>query len=253
MHPALSPQPWPYPLWIAHRGAGRLAPENTLPAFELGARLGFAMFECDVQVSADGVPFLLHDLHLSRTTNGQGLAAAQTWDRLQCLDAGTWHSTAHAGLGLLRLDVLAPWAKAHGVAFNLEIKPAPGLEAMCGAVVARTAQQCWTGSALQPVLSSFSVPSLQAAREAAPDLPRALLMDASAPPDWACAVDLGCVAVVLHNNLCSARVIKHAHAMGLRAWVYTVNEPQRAEQMRQWGIDGIITDEVQSFSAAMRA
>ena len=92
MQPALSPQPWPYPLWIAHRGAGRLAPENTLPAFELGARLGFAMFECDVQVSADGVPFLLHDLHLSRTTNGQGLAAAQTWDRLQCLDAGTWHS-----------------------------------------------------------------------------------------------------------------------------------------------------------------
>ena len=61
------------------------------------------------------------------------------------------------------------------------------------------------------------------------------------------------MAVVLHNNLCSASVIKHAHSMGLRAWVYTVNDAQRAKQLRQWGIDGIITDEVQSFSAAMRA
>ena len=79
MNTLLSAAPWPYPFWIAHRGAGTLAPENTLAAFEQGADLGFAMFECDVQLSADGVPFLLHDLHLSRTTNGQGLAADQTW------------------------------------------------------------------------------------------------------------------------------------------------------------------------------
>ena len=49
--------PWPYPLWIAHRGAGKLAPENTLAAFRLGARHGYCAFECDVKLSADGVPF----------------------------------------------------------------------------------------------------------------------------------------------------------------------------------------------------
>src|SRR5690606_23183829 len=52
---------WPYPLWIAHRGAGRLAPENTLAAFALGHGFGYRMFECDARLSADGEVFLLHD------------------------------------------------------------------------------------------------------------------------------------------------------------------------------------------------
>ena len=51
--------PWPYPRWIAHRGAGKLAPENTLAAFRVGAAHGYRAFECDVKLSADGVPFLL--------------------------------------------------------------------------------------------------------------------------------------------------------------------------------------------------
>ena len=69
--------PWPYPRWIAHRGAGKLAPENTLAAFRLGAQHGYRMFECDAKLSADGVPFLLHDATLERTTNGQGRAGDQ--------------------------------------------------------------------------------------------------------------------------------------------------------------------------------
>ena len=66
--------PWPYPLWIAHRGAGKLAPENTLAAFRVGASHGYRAFECDVKLSADGVPFLLHDTTLQRTTNAHGTA-----------------------------------------------------------------------------------------------------------------------------------------------------------------------------------
>ena len=50
---------WPYPRWVAHRGAGKLAPENTMAAFKLGASHGYTMFECDVKLSSDGVPFLL--------------------------------------------------------------------------------------------------------------------------------------------------------------------------------------------------
>ena len=60
---------WPYPRWVAHRGAGKLAPENTLAAFRLAAHHGYRMFECDVKLSADGVPFLMHDTTLQRTTN----------------------------------------------------------------------------------------------------------------------------------------------------------------------------------------
>ena len=88
---------WPYPFWIAHRGAGKLAPENTLAAFRVGASHGYRAFECDVKLAADGVPFLLHDATLRRTTNGHGRAADLSWSELARLDAGSWHSRAYAG------------------------------------------------------------------------------------------------------------------------------------------------------------
>ena len=71
---------WPYPRWVAHRGAGKLAPENTLAAFRLGAAHGYRMFECDVKLSADGVLFLMHDATLERTTNGSGIGGDRPWD-----------------------------------------------------------------------------------------------------------------------------------------------------------------------------
>ena len=106
---------WPYPRWVAHRGAGRLAPENTLAAFRLGASHGYRMFECDVKLSADGVPFLMHDATLQRTTNaveviGRGHSAVggdHAWGVLSQLDAGSWHSRAWAGEPLPTLDHVA--------------------------------------------------------------------------------------------------------------------------------------------------
>ena len=106
--------PWPYPRWIAHRGAGKLAPENTLAAFRLGAHHGYRMFECDVKLSADDVPFLLHDDTLTRTTNaaaqlprlGTGTSAVageHAWRTLSQLDAGSWHSPTFAGEPLATL------------------------------------------------------------------------------------------------------------------------------------------------------
>src|SRR5690606_25242629 len=109
--------------WIGHRGAGKLAPENTLAAFRLGAAYGFRMFECDVKLSLEGEPFLLHDAELGRTTSGQGPAGALSWAALSRLDAGRWHGPAHAGESLLRLEALAAWLQAKGLAVNLEIKP----------------------------------------------------------------------------------------------------------------------------------
>ncbi|MDB5816804.1 MAG: ugpQ, partial [Rhizobacter sp.] len=88
---------WPYPFWIAHRGAGTEAPENTMAAFRLGARHGFTAFECDVKLSADGIPFLLHDDTLERTTDGHGVAGHLPWLELSRLDAGQWHGEGFAG------------------------------------------------------------------------------------------------------------------------------------------------------------
>ena len=63
---------WPYPARCAHRGAGKLAPENTLAAIRHGAALGYRMFEFDVKLSADGVLVLMHDPTVDRTTSGHG-------------------------------------------------------------------------------------------------------------------------------------------------------------------------------------
>ena len=123
---------WPYPRWVAHRGAGKLAPENTLAAFKLGAREGYRMFECDVKLSSDRVPFLLHDDMVERTTNGQGVAGQLTWQALQKLDAGNWHSAAYKGEPLPSLDTIADYCISNGFDLNIEIKPTTGTDAHTG-------------------------------------------------------------------------------------------------------------------------
>ncbi|MFM2121489.1 MAG: hypothetical protein RL722_2957, partial [Pseudomonadota bacterium] len=179
---AYSTQPWPWPRWLAHRGAGKLAPENTLAAFRVGARYGFRAFECDVKLSADGQPFLLHDATLERTTSGQGRAADQPWGALACLDAGSWHSRAYAGEPPASLAAIARFCLRNGFALNLEIKPSPGEDERTGHLVAEAVRRLWgaevaAGRASWPLLSSFRPLALLAAQAAAPDLPRALLVD----------------------------------------------------------------------------
>lgn len=242
---------WPYPRWIAHRGAGKLAPENTLAAFRLGAEHGYRMFECDAKLSADGVPFLLHDATLERTSNGHGIAGEQTWAALSRLDAGAWHSRRYAGEPLASLESLIRFCLANGRALNIEIKPTPGQEQLTGNVVARQAAQLWTPSELPPpLLTSFAPDALRAARVAEPQLPRGLLLD-TLPAGWLdLAIELGCVAVVCNHALWDAATVARVHAAGLRALSYTVNDEWAAERLTALGTDGIITDRVDRFSPA---
>lgn len=244
---------WPYPFWIAHRGAGKRAPENTLAAFRAGAAHGFRMFECDVKLSADDVPFLLHDSELERTTSGTGTAGARPWAALSQLDAGRWHGAAHAGEPLPTLAAIARFVLANGLAVNLEIKPTPGVETRTGDLVARAAAQLWTGSAPPPLLSSFEVPALEAAAEAAPALPRALLLDELWAGWFDTARRLACVAVVTHHRLMDAALVQRLHAAGMRALVYTVNAHADLAAMRAAGVDGVITDEVERYGPEARA
>ena len=250
--------PWPYPFWIAHRGAGTLAPENTLAAFRLGAQHGYRMFECDAKLSADGMPFLLHDTTLERTTNARtrlaagasAVAGEHAWSALSQLDAGNWHSAAYAGEPLATLDDAARFCLANGHALNIEIKPTPGTERHTGEVVAAHAAQLWQGAALLPFLTSFSPEALQGARDAAPDLPRGLLLD-TLRADWLDAARaLGCVAVVCHHALWNKAAVAQVRMAGLRALSYTVNDEAAARRLVALGTDGIITDRVDQFRPA---
>lgn len=241
---------WPYPRWIAHRGAGKLAPENTLAAFRLGAAHGYRAFECDVKLSADGVPFLLHDATLERTAATTGTAGDRTWSELSQMDAGGWHSRQFAGEPPPSLQTIASFVLRNHFQLNLEIKPTPGAETLTGRVVAQQAAQLWSGAEVPPLLSSFRPEALAAAAAAAPTLPRALLLDTLWPGWEQVAASLDCEAIVTHHRLMDAGLLAQARQAGWRALVYTVNEPDDAQRLLALGIDGLITDAVDRFSPA---
>ena len=243
-------KPWPYPRWIAHRGAGKLAPENTLAAFRLGAAHGYRMFECDAKLSADGVVFLMHDATLDRTTSGHGTGGAQPWSPLSQLDAGGWHSRAFAGEPLATLENLARFCLANGHLLNIEIKPTPGTERETGEAVANLAARLWQGAAIAPLLTSFQAESLAGAKAVQPGLPRGLLLDTLREGWLAAASSLDCAAVVCNHALWDAGTVAQVHGAGMRALSYTVNDEWAAQRLTALGTDGIITDRVDLFSPA---
>ena len=249
MKPDIATLPaWPYPLWIAHRGAGKLAPENTLVAFRLGAAHGYRMFECDAKLSADGVVFLMHDATLARTTNGQGIGGELPWHALSQLDAGSWHSRAFAGEALPALEALARFCLINGHLLNIEIKPTPGTEAATGEAVARVAARLWAGADVPPLLTSFKPDALAAAQQTAPELPRGLLVDTLWEGWLEKAIALQCVAVVANYALWDAATVAQVHGAGMRCLSYTVNDDWATQHLLALGIDGIITDRVDLFS-----
>lgn len=234
---------WPYPQIVAHRGGGKLAPENTLIAIDTGARYGHTMIEFDAKLSLDGQIFLLHDDTLDRTSNGRGIAGDLRWDQLVHIDAGGWFGEQFTGEPLPLLSQVAERCRQHAMMANIEIKPTTGLERETGTAVALAARELWHGQTA-PLLSSFSIESLSAAQQAAPELPRGLLLD-NWRDDWQeLTTGLGCVSIHLNHQLLDETRVAMLKDAGLHILVYTVNEPARAAQLLHWGVDAICTDRV---------
>jgi glycerophosphoryl diester phosphodiesterase len=184
------------------------------------------------------------------------VAGEQPWATLSRLDAGGWLNRRFAGEPLPTLEALAAWCLANGAALNLEIKPSPGEEARTGAQVAQAVQRLWgeavaSGRSAWPLLSSFEPEALATARDAAPQLPRALLLD-TLWNDWLpVAEQLGCGAVVFnHELIASAAFVHDLQARGLQVLAFTVNDADRATELLGWGLAGLITDAVDRFVPA---
>ena len=239
---------WPYPRIFAHRGGGILAPENTLAAIRLGQELGFGGHEFDVKLSKDEVAMLLHDDTLERTTSGRGRASELGWAELGKLDAGGWHSEPYRGEPLARFDAAARLLIAGGTLANIEIKPAEGFERITGERVAAQAQELWRGARVAPLLSSFSFEALMAAKQAAPQLPRAWLTKAFADDDWKRLQALEAVSLNTDYRKRERIDIDRLHAAGYRVMLYTVNDPSVARELFDAGVDGIFTDELRLFA-----
>ena len=227
--------PWPYPGIVAHRGGGALAPENTLGALRFGASLGFRGVEFDVMLAKDGTPVLIHDETTDRTTGVKGQVPLMTAAQLEKLDAGNGEGVPTYRRAVELCRKLGLWA-------NVEIKPAKGHERATGEAVARMSAELWRGAPLAPVLSSFSLDALRAARRVEPEL-RYGLLAGDVPANWATLMpELGCISLHCNHEKLTEEKARAVKGGGYAIACYTVNDSSAARRLRGWGVDCIITD-----------
>lgn len=233
---------WPYPRLLAHRGGGTLAPENTLGAIRHGASLGFRGVEFDVMLAGDATPVLIHDETLERTTNGKGAVPRMPYPEIATFDAGRWLAERWSGERVPLFADAGRLCRELGLWANVEIKPAKGFEEQTGRAVAQMARALWRGASMPPVLSSFAPQALIAAKEAAPELPRGLLVG-RIPADWKARMrELDCVALHCNYQSLTQPLLEEIHAEGYAVPVWTVNDPREAKKLFEWGVDAIVTD-----------
>ena len=254
-------QAWPWPRVLAHRGAGTLAPENTLAALRVGFERGFRAVEFDAMAPLDDVPVLMHDPTLERTTGMAGAVTARRAEQLAQFDAGAWHSAAFANEPVPSLDQALQYCRSRGIWPNVEIKPAPGHEARTGAIVARGVARAYADAVREagdeaamldprvPLLSSFAENALAAARAAVSPLPRALLVDA-VPADWQTRLQrLGAVSLNANHKTLTAATARAVKQAGYWLFCYTVNDAGRARELLSWGVDAFCTDRIDLIGA----
>jgi glycerophosphoryl diester phosphodiesterase len=247
------PQRLRIPRIIGHRGAKATAPENTLVSIRRAHEEGASWVEFDVKLTADGHPVLMHDETLDRTTNGRGPVRDHTLADIRRFDAGAWFGAAFRGERVPTLAEALDLMARLGMGFNLEVKPCPGRERATAEAALAVLASSWQGDRPLPIISSFKVESLRAARDLAPELPRGYLVE-RLPADWrATAEALGCRAIhpgTRGFDAAQARAIKSA---GFALLVWTVNDSARARDLLAWGADAIITDAPATIAAGLGA
>ena len=244
------PGSWRYPRVLAHRGGGVLAPENTLAGLREGMRRGYRAIEYDIMLARDGVPVVLHDPYLGRTVSGSGNVFDYDAFELAAMDAGSWFAREHEGEPVPLFVEFAQFCKAHGIWMNMEIKPAPDYDIETGGTVARIAAALFADEiaagdlASVPLLSSFSHLALEAAREVAPEVPRACLMS-ELPPDWERrAQSVEAIAIHTNHKHLTQALAQEVRAAGYGLFCYTVNDPRRARELLSWGVEAFCTDRI---------
>ena len=231
-----------YPRLIAHRCGGAFAPENTLAGLRAAAKLGYKMVEFDVMLAGCGMPVLMHDETLERTTDGIGRVCDTPYRELSRLSAAKGFEASHSGETIPILPHALKLAQRLGLRMNVEIKPAAGHDEATGRVVAEVLRDEFKGDMGSLVVSSFSSASLQAAREESPDLPLAMLFE-RLPEDWrAQCGEVGALAVHCDATKLADEHIKACHEAGLPLACYTVNEQQQALNLFGSGVSAVFTD-----------
>lgn len=228
-------------LIIAHRGDSKVAPENTLPAFESALAAGSDLVELDYHHSADGVPVVIHDADLDRTTN-----AVQRWggqkiklvdkqlDELKQLEAGSWFAPQFATAKLPTLVEALTTIQAGSVTL---IERKAGDPATCVKLLKDRKLVD------QVVVQAFDWDFLAGCHALDPSLILGALGDKELTADKLDRIArCGAKVVGWSDRDTTAESIRAIHDRGWRAWVWTVDDPARARQLVEMKIDGIITN-----------
>lgn len=253
---------WPYPKILAHRGAGKLAPENTLAAMRKGLALGYRAVEFDVMLSKDGVPVLMHDPEFGRTVVGNGMVADTLAVDLMRMDAGAWFSPEYVGECIPSYESVLNFCHTHKIFMNVEIKPSPGFEVETGRVVAAITNHFYaqigalknTNSSTfdwqRPLFSSFSDEALIAAMEIAPAIPRGFLTEVVAK-NWREQLQkINAISLHTNHQTLDPHIAAEIKTAGFGLFCYTVNDLERAAEIRGWGVDAFCTDRIDLIPAS---
>jgi glycerophosphoryl diester phosphodiesterase len=229
------------PLCVAHRGFSWVAPENTLAAYRMAMEAGAAMGECDVHLTKDGVPILLHDDTLQRTAGSAARPGDLTLAEIKTLDAGGWKSPQFAGERVPTLSEALQLVKGR-MRLAIEIKEPS---------IARVVVDCIRAggaSSQDAIVFSFHSGAVEEVVRLAPSLATLLLVenlgeDRAAWADrLAEAVRVRASGVGVAANQTGSEFVQMAHKAGLSVFVYTVNEPRDMSSLAGLGVDAIITD-----------
>jgi glycerophosphoryl diester phosphodiesterase len=223
-------------LAIGHRGAAGHLPENTMPSFEKALALGADGLEFDVALSRDGIPVVIHDDTLDRTTDLCGPVEGATFDELQRADAGSWRGVrAH----LPSLDqVLASYS--HRTLLNLEIKHSVRRAEIVDACIEAVRGR---GAAAAVMFSSFDHDALRVLRAVMPEARIGVLVDSSGIEHaLACAAEIGAENVHPPVSLVSEAVVARCHGAGRNVWAWTANSASVIERMLAYGVDALFSD-----------
>jgi len=223
-----------FTIW-AHRGASAAAPENTMAAFRAAEAAGADGIELDVHLSRDGVPVVIHDETVDRTTVGHGRIAELSLAQLRQLDAGTWFSPVFAGETVPTLEEVFAWA-ADRLRLNVEIKAVPA-----GLAVSELLRAY---PLVRVLVSSFDHALLEQLRLQNPDLPLGFLVDSRF---WRRIVRraVGCRAESVHPryDLLSRHLMAACRQHGLAVHCWTVDRPDVCNSLRRLGAAGIFTND----------
>jgi glycerophosphoryl diester phosphodiesterase len=230
----------PAPWVVAHRGETFGAPENTLAAFELAAARGADAVELDVQVSRDGVPVVIHDRHLDRTTDGFGPVRSRTWAELRSLDAGSWYDPRYRGEPIPALEDALAWACRSGLPLLAEVKTHPFLDEDAAEPLTRVLGDL---SDAPVVLFSSDHRLIGELADALPSVPRGLMVNAHTPFLRRSLVGAGCSMLSQSLDVLTPLAVAMAHDLGCMV-ASGIRQPGDLSALLSWEVDLLVSDAI---------